>query len=134
MLNSHSHFGTQATPGGGSDTHQVANIITQPTQSSFALQGHEVSGIWSAPSLEYFVFSSSTVTTHISSSDWILDSGATDHMIHSIQSFTSITSIVHISARLPNGDMAKVSHIRTVQVSPTLLLENVLCIPTFSFN
>ena len=37
LLNSHSHFGTQATPGGGSDTHQVANIITQPTQSSFAL-------------------------------------------------------------------------------------------------
>ena len=31
LLNSHSHFGTQATPGGGSDTHQVANIITQPT-------------------------------------------------------------------------------------------------------
>ena len=55
-------------------------------------------------------------------------------MIHSIQFFTSITSIVHISVRLPNGDMAKVSHIGTVQVSPTLLLENMLCIPTFSFN
>ena len=37
LLNSHSHFGIQATPGGGFDTHQVANIITQPTQSSFAL-------------------------------------------------------------------------------------------------
>ncbi|XP_030974852.1 uncharacterized protein LOC115994750 [Quercus lobata] len=31
LLNSHSHFGTQAPPGGGSDTRQVANIITQPT-------------------------------------------------------------------------------------------------------
>ena len=56
-------------------------------------------------------------------------------MIHSIHFFfTSITSIVQISVRLPNGDMAKVSHIGTVQVSPTLLLENVLCIPSFSFN
>ena len=55
-------------------------------------------------------------------------------MIHSIQFFTSINSIVHISVRLPNGDMAKVSHIGTVQVSPTLLLDNVLCIPIFSFN
>ena len=131
LLNSHSHFGTQAPPGGGSDTHQVANIITQPT---IALQGHEVSGIWSAPSLDYSVFSSSAVTTQISSSDWILDSGATNHMIHSIHFFTSITSIVHISIRLLNGDMAKVSHIGIVQVTPTLLLENVLCIPTFSFN
>ena len=28
LLNSHSHFGTQAPPGRGSDTHQVTNIIT----------------------------------------------------------------------------------------------------------
>ena len=123
LLNSHSHFGTQAPPEGGSETHQVANIITQPT---IALQGHEVSGIWSAPSLNYSVFSSSVVITHISSNAWILDSGDTDHMVHSIQLFTSITSIVQISIRLPNGSMAKVTHVGTVQVSPTLLLENVL--------
>ena len=55
-------------------------------------------------------------------------------MVHSIQFFTSITSIVQISIRLPNGDMAKVTHVGIVQVSPTLLLENVLCIPSFSFN
>ena len=134
MLNSHSHFGTQAPPGGGSDTHQVANIITQPT---IGLQEHEVSSIWSAPSLDYSIFSSSVVTTHINSSDWIFCNGATDYRIHSIHFFiffTSINSIVQISIRLPNGDMAKVSHIGTVQVSPTLLLENVLCIPSFSFN
>ena len=55
-------------------------------------------------------------------------------MVHSIQFFTSITSIVQISVRLPNGDMAKVTHVGTVQVSPTLLLENELCIPSLSFN
>ena len=31
LLNSYSHFGTQAPPERGSNTHQVANIITQPT-------------------------------------------------------------------------------------------------------
>ena len=31
LLNSYSHFGTQAPPEGGSNAHQVANIITQPT-------------------------------------------------------------------------------------------------------
>ena len=55
-------------------------------------------------------------------------------MVHSIQFFTSMTSIIQISVRLPNGDMAKVTHVGTVQVSPTLLLENVLCIPSFSCN
>ena len=43
LLNSQCHFGT----------HQVANIITQP---SVDLQGHELLGIWSFPSLEYLVF------------------------------------------------------------------------------
>ena len=90
-------------------------------------------GIWSTP-LEYFVFCSNVVTTHIASTDWILDSGAIDHMVHSTQFFTSITSIVQISIRLLEGDMAKVTHIGTVQVSLTLVLENVFCIPSFSFN
>ena len=60
LLNTHSHFGTQAPPGGASDPHQIANIIIHPT---IALQGHEVSGIWLAPSLDYYVFSSSAITT-----------------------------------------------------------------------
>ena len=91
LLNSHSHFGTQAPPKGGSDTHEVANVITQPT---IGLQEHKVSGIWSAPSLDYFVFSSSAITTHIISSDWILNSGAIDHMIHSINIYIYIFLIL----------------------------------------
>lgn len=47
--------------------------------------------------------------------------------------FTSITSIVHFSIKLPNGNMAKVTHIGTVKLTSTLTLENVLCIPSFSF-
>ncbi|XP_075633738.1 uncharacterized protein LOC142606240 [Castanea sativa] len=60
------------------------------------------------------------------STDWILDSGAIDHMVHSLTFFTSITSIVQISVRLPNGDIAKVTHIGIMQLSPTLTLENDL--------
>ena len=131
LLNSNCHFGTQGPFEGVANTHQVANIITQP---SFDLQGHEISGIWSVPSLEYSVFSSSISTSYIQSTDWILNSGATDHMIHSLAFFTSITFVVQISVRLPNGDMAKVTHIGTVQLSSTLVLDNVLCIPSFSFN
>ena len=55
-------------------------------------------------------------------------------MVHSLHFFKSITSSVQIFIRLPNGDMAKVTHIGTIQISATLILENVLCIPTFSFN
>lgn len=86
------------------------------------------------PISRIFSFSSVVNTSHILSTNWILDNGATNHMVHSLKFFTSITSIVQISIRLPNGDMAKVTHIGTMQLSPTLTLENVLFIPTFSFN
>ena len=55
-------------------------------------------------------------------------------MVHSLHFFKSITSSVQIFVRLPNGDMVKVTHVGTVQVSAFLLLDNVLCIPSFSFN
>ena len=48
LLNSNYHFGTQGPSEGVADTHQVANIITQP---SFNLQKHEISTIWFVPSL-----------------------------------------------------------------------------------
>ena len=131
LLNTNCHFGTQGPSEGATDTHQVANIITQP---SFDLHGHEISGICSIPFLEYSVFSSSISTSHIQSTNWIFDNGVTDHMIHSLAFFTSITFVAQISVRLPNGDMAKVTHIGTVQLSSTLVLDNVLCIPSFSFN
>ena len=87
-----------------------------------------------SPSLDYSVFSSQVDTTHLCSTDWILDSGATEHMIHSLHFFTFVTSIVHFSVKLLNGDMAKVTHIGTVKLTFTLTLVNVLCIPSFSFN
>ena len=113
------------------NTPQVATIITQPSMN---FQEQELLGICFSPSLEHSVFSSSVNTSHINSYDWILNSGATNHMVHSIHFFTSITSSVQNSIRLPNGDMVKVTHIGTVKVSATLTLEHVLCIPSFSFN
>ena len=132
LLNSQCHFGTQAPLEACLDnTHQVATIITQP---SMDVQAQNLSGICFSPSLEHSVFSSSINTSHISSYDWILDSGATEHMVHSIHFFTTITSSIQISVRLPNGDMVKVTHVGTIKVSATLTLEHVLYIPSFSFN
>ncbi|XP_075658822.1 uncharacterized protein LOC142628657 [Castanea sativa] len=129
LLNSQCHFGTQAPPEAClNNTPQVATVITQP---SVTVPAQELSGsclspslehsvfpssvnICFSPSLEQSIFSSTVNTSHISSYDWILDSGATDHMI---------------SVRLPNGDMVQVTHIGTVKISATLTLDHVLCIP-----
>ena len=54
---------------------------------------------------------------------WVLDTEATDHIIHSISLFTSITSSLSSFVHLPNGERVLVTHIGTVQLTPTLILE-----------
>ena len=66
--------------------------------------------------------------------EWIVDTGATDHMVYSLSSFTSITSTIHGYIHLPNGQKVLATHIGSVQISNTLILTNVLCVPAFSFN
>jgi hypothetical protein len=65
---------------------------------------------------------------------WIINIGATDHMVCPISFLTTVTSIVAKHVRLPNSNLAAVTHIGTVKLSTTLILTNVLCVPSFSFN
>ena len=55
-------------------------------------------------------------------------------MVHSVSQLTTITSIVYSCVYLPNGEKDVVTHIGTVQISSTLILINVLCVASFSFN
>ena len=68
------------------------------------------------------------------SDSWIIDTGATDHMVHSVTQFTSITSIVNTCVYLPNREQALVTHLGTMHISSTLVLTDVLCVPSFGFN
>jgi hypothetical protein len=87
------------------------------------------------PNLSHSVLSSHT-TSHstIKHNSWILDTGATDHMVHSLSCFTSITSIIQATVELPNGQLVPVTHIGTVKLSSSLILTDVLCVPSFHFN
>ena len=65
---------------------------------------------------------------------WTLDTDAIDHIIHSIALFTKITSSTSTFVQLPNGEKAIVTHIGIIQVASTLVLENVLYVPSFTYN
>ena len=68
--------------------------------------------------------------TVFKSNSWIIDTGATDHMVHSVSQLTTITSIVNTYVYLPNGNQALVIHVGTVHISSTLVLKDVLCVPS----
>ena len=65
---------------------------------------------------------------------WVLDTGATDHIVHFVKLFTKITSSISPFVQLPNGERVVVTHIGTIQVTASLVLENVLCVLAFTFN
>ncbi|KAH9725530.1 protein kinase domain-containing protein [Citrus sinensis] len=69
------------------------------------------------------------------SSSWIIDTGASDHITSSMDSLSHVTPIsAHKPVRLPNGSFSQISHIRNINLSEKIRLSKVLCVPDFSFN
>jgi transposase InsO family protein len=111
-----------------SNPHQVAAVTSQFMSGIFHA--------YSSPFIpKHSVFSvDTTYKPSLFQNEWIVDTGATDHMVYSLSSFTSITSAIHSYIHLPNGQKVLATHIGSVQISHTLTLTNVLCVPAFSFN
>lgn len=67
--------------------------------------------------------------------DWIVDTGATDHMSPYLHLFTSIRVLKKpIKMLLPDGTCKLVTKIGSVQLNPSLILSNVFYVPDFQIN
>jgi mRNA-degrading endonuclease HigB of HigAB toxin-antitoxin module len=90
---------------------------------------------FSKPTLEHSVFSSKILDKFaISHTEWVIDIGATDHMVINTQYYTSMQVVHNLNVTLPNGQSVVVTHIGSIQVTSSLLLTDVLCVPSFDFN
>lgn len=74
--------------------------------------------------------------SYTSTDDWILDSGASDHMCHDLTLFDTYSEILeeNIYITIPDGSKIKVTHMGTVKINDYITLRNVLFVPTFKFN
>ena len=73
--------------------------------------------------------------TSFANGDWIIDSGASDHITPNLDILTSVHKLsIPGFITMPNGKHSKIAHIGSVQLTPTLLLTNVLHVPDFQFN
>ena len=65
---------------------------------------------------------------------WILDSGATYHIVCNPDFLTSLRPVENHTVQLPNGSFAKVTHVGQITFSSNLVLDNVVCVPFFTLN
>ncbi|XP_057432108.1 uncharacterized protein LOC130724856 [Lotus japonicus] len=71
---------------------------------------------------------------HYDSRDWIIDSGASDHICFYKMSFNTLTEVKPISVKLPNGTIIKTCYAGTVRITQTILLTHVLFVLEFTYN
>ena len=80
-------------------------------------------------------FSCHTVSSPQNKFSWILDTGATDHMICSPLLFESIIlSKTQSKVHMPNGQHVPIIFTRTIKFSPDIILHNALYVLAFNIN
>uniref|UniRef100_A0A803LDK5 GAG-pre-integrase domain-containing protein n=1 Tax=Chenopodium quinoa TaxID=63459 RepID=A0A803LDK5_CHEQI len=67
--------------------------------------------------------------------EWIIDSGASDHMTANLNMAIDLRMCKEcLKINLPTGDTARVTHLGTVELPNSLFLKNVLIVPNFKHN
>ena len=119
-------------------SHQVATSVSIKQPSSHA--SSSMVGIplclssFSSPNLDHSVFSSKLAEKpNISCIEWVIDTGATDHMIISTTFFTTKT-IVHDVCQFTKWPICYCYTYRNNTSTSSLILHDVLCVPSFDFN
>jgi len=72
--------------------------------------------------------------TKFPQNSWIVDSGASTHIVCAIDLFDSYHYVSNQIVKLPNNAVVPVIAVGTVHLSPSLTLHNVSFIPNFTFN
>ncbi|XP_050207369.1 uncharacterized protein LOC126656794 [Mercurialis annua] len=75
-----------------------------------------------------------SVYTNFENDCWIIDSGATDHIVCSMSYFSSYKPVDNVFVTLPNSQKISVTHIGAVKFSKECELHDVLFVPKFFFN
>lgn len=76
----------------------------------------------------------SSLSTNLPHGSWIIDSGATSHVCSDLALFHETMPVSGVTVTLPNDTRVSITHCGTVQLSSSLVLHDVLHVPSFKFN
>ncbi|XP_031124293.1 uncharacterized protein LOC116027003 [Ipomoea triloba] len=126
----------------GTTSDQVQKLITLlQAQIGQSLSMNTAAAVALIPKFneEDYVIEGKFYVTHINSlffnaSTWILNSGATDHIICSLDYFDNYRVVHGAKVNLPTGSTFEVKHIGNVRFNKEIWLKDALHIPSFKFN
>ena len=98
--------------------------LTPPVESS--------QGMLSLPDSGNFDVALFSSHQEVDSSTWILDSGATDHMMFDANDFSYTSPLRRTSIANVNGVVSSVTGVDTLTLSPSLTLSNTILVPSLS--
>lgn len=73
-------------------------------------------------------------TKDLLSTPWIIDTDASDYIVCNTFLYNVVDCKISHFVILPNGEKVLATHIGSVRLTGKLILSNVLCVPSFSFN
>jgi len=112
----------------------MANNVSFPLQQPTPLTGNHFMPR-SVFDLKHSIFAAKIVNkTAFGHKTWVIDTGASDHIVCSVTLMHSFTSISQCFVELRNGESTQVTHVSSAHVSTNLTLHHVPCVPSFSFN
>ena len=76
----------------------------------------------------------STLYNSLPKQSWIIDSGATSHVCADLSKFQEVFDASNLTVSLPNGTTFPILHTGTIRLSDSLVLYDVLHVPSFHFN
>ena len=74
------------------------------------------------------------VSTSVMNNTWIIDSGATEHMICDSRQVSSVKNSTHTEVNVANGDATPVLGEGTISIADTIKLDTVLVVPSLNYN
>ncbi|XP_074306420.1 uncharacterized protein LOC141641664 [Silene latifolia] len=109
-------------------TYVVDRVLQRISDQQPGLSSSQFAGIVSHSSV-------SSVHNFFVLNDWIVDSGASDHMTYDLDILTNVVTLkVPIKVGLPDGSLKLVHKIGTVNLTDKIRLFNVFYIPDFKQN
>lgn len=104
--------------------------MLQTTMKSLSV---ESSSHWPSANTVHFVGTISNSSSVITDSQWIIDSGATNHITSQLHLLTNVVECNNW-IQLPNGANIRVTHVGTAMFPSGLQLQQVLCVPGLTYN